>query len=829
MHSNQLELWVIDNGSTLFLNRTLDSLKAQTNQEFVYRVLDCTEFWMCNRNELEFCADYVMFVYAGSRLWDDAVEKILDALSNTNPLWLYFDEKTYCAEINQDPLGILQKPDFDPFGFAQGVDSGEAIVFSRKCLASMCLQYKGSNFPVALTEMTVAAATCVDGTHISQFLMTRHLKCAPTQQEQTLIADTLKRYMKARELGLSGVKKSEGLGLHVYPLNKSCKKFSMVVITEEMFVPDNSQFMRFGDNIEIIYETGDRPYWEKCVDGAKKAHCEAVYYIDAGCVPPPLRDLNLLLSYVNLPGCEMISPCLCDEDQFLYAGSYAYAGRPASFQKTGKTLAQLYEEIVGVRQTLMPAWQCWVVKRSVLLREIQQMARQLDLASLSKRQFLQEMAFQIKAAGGYSLYTGNVSVNCRETDPSQNEKGFCRMLFQRKSAYLMDPYMPTRMRSWLAGNDLKDVKSYFPKSMAPYSTNAKKVMVISHELSLTGAPVVLAQAVRILKQANWQIVVVSPKDGSMREEFLREGIPVLIMGDMDNNKDWLRCAQDFDLVLVNTIVPFRQVECLGKTNLPVMWWLHDAKSGYKAHLQYVLPETVADNIHIYSVSQYADDVLKQYRPKYKSSLLLYGLQDEKDSITPSNPMYNRKVFVNIGTVIPRKGQDVLAQAVRLLPDAVRDMCVFLFVGKCLDKDIMCHITQLQHDYPEAVTYLEMVPHEQVFALYHSADAVICSSRDDPLPTFMAETMMVSGVCICSENTGTAAVIHHGVNGYIYHNDDPADLAKCICEVVRCQDSQEIREAARSTFENVFSLGIFKQNLLRCVEKCIAQRGEEKNG
>ena len=103
--------------------------------------------------------------------------------------------------------------------------------------------------------------------------------------------------------------------------------------------------------------------------------------------------------------------------------------------------------------------------------------------------------------------------------------------------------------------------------------------------------------------------------------------------------------------------------------------------------------------------------------------------------------------------------------------------------------------------------------------------MICSSRDDPLPTFMAETMMVSGVCICSENTGTAAVIEDGVNGYVYHNDDPEELADCICRVERCNDLSALRAASRKTFEEVFSLEIFKNNLLRCAAQCLEPREE----
>ena len=83
--------------------------------------------------------------------------------------------------------------------------------------------------------------------------------------------------------------------------------------------------------------------------------------------------------------------------------------------------------------------------------------------------------------------------------------------------------------------------------------------------------------------------------------------------------------------------------------------------------------------------------------------------------------------------------------------------------------------------------------------------------------------MVSGVCICSENTGTAAVIHNGINGYVYKNDDPAELAECICQVAECEDFDAMRKASRRTFEEVFSMDIFRDHLLDCAAQCMESK------
>ena len=139
--------------------------------------------------------------------------------------------------------------------------------------------------------------------------------------------------------------------------------------------------------------------------------------------------------------------------------------------------------------------------------------------------------------------------------------------------------------------------------------------------------------------------------------------------------------------------------------------------------------------------------------------------------------------------------------------------------------LLRELEDLERDYPDEVRQINAVPHDEIFGLYRQAAAVICSSRDDPLPTFMSETMMVSGVCICSENTGTAGVIRHGENGFLYGKDDPRKLAQCIRLVVENDNLEGIKLQSRRTFEQYFTMEIFKKNLMECVEDCISNTAQ----
>lgn len=814
MNAEKLMICVIDNGSALLLDRTLKSLKRQTQQSFLYEIADCGTFWTPDRNRLCPWADYVLFVYSGSRLEENAVAVIRDVMENAAPAWMYSDEKMYSVEINGDRFGVLEKPDFDPLHFAQQVYTGEGVVFSRAVLDSMKLQYKGGNFAAALMEMTIAAASREDGTHIRECLLTRHNRQALYPDEENLLGDALKAFLRAREPELLGIKGDGGLLL--YP--PEAKEKSLSVIVPSATGDDRLKFSGRGETLEVICRTQAMSYGENCLQAAREAGHEMLCFLDTGCVHPSGEALRTMMGYTCLPDAGFVSPCLYHGDSVLYAGAFGYAGKPFRWENTKEK--ELSRDLGIVRRTALPARQCWMISRELLLAVGAQLEKDPEVMGLSPGDWLMECTLHLQAMGRRNLYLGSVSLPCGET--GEDSTDLCRMLYRGKEDYFLDHWCPASLRSRMRMGELKDVQAYFPEQLADPVPGGRKLFVLSHELSLTGAPIVLAQAVRILKEAGWQIVVASPTDGMLRREFLREGIPVLILGNMDRSSDWLRCVSGCDLVLVNTIVPFRQIEQLQGTGLPVLWWLHDAKSGYEDYLRHVLPETVGDNIHIFSVSQYADDAVKRYRPRYNTQLLLYGLKDEAPRVNAAaHPVGNgRKVFVSVGTVIKRKGQDILVRAIRLLPEDVRSRCLFLFIGKNIDESIFRQIKALEQEFPGDVRQIDMVPHDDIFNLYQQAAAVICSSRDDPLPTFMAETMMVSGVCICSENTGTAAVIEDGVNGYVYHRDDPRELADCIRRVAECGELDALRETSRKTFEDVFSMDVFRKNLLRSVELCL---------
>lgn len=827
MDSVKITVCILDNGSASQLSRTQKSLAAQTCQDFHTRVLEAPAFWPSSRNQGCWDGDYLLFLYSGSTLEKNAVKLCANAISKTAAPWYFFDERNFDAELNNNALGIFDKPDFDPIGFAGHAYWSEGILLSRALLSKLQLRYEGPHFGLAMMELFIAAAAECDGVHIRKNLLVRHDRKPITPEEQSLLNEWLHTMLRRREPSLTACPKPNSLGLHLFPQPRRDTNVSILLLSDGRPAPDLSEL---GSGHEVISVNVSDSYREACMEGVKKAKNSLICVLDASCALPTREEFDRMANFAALPHAGFVSPGLHKENRLIYAGVSSLAGQILQFPKNGKTMDLLWQDILTVRETCVPAWQFWMAKKELFLQVEEAISQGPDPLSHSREYTVMDYAYQAKALNKKSLYVGDVQIAVTGVDLSSASQDFCAKLFRWKG---QDIFCPTQIRSWSYAYAPMRARSWFPEEMGAYQPEKKKLFILTHELSLTGAPIVLSHAVRILKDEGWQILVVAPENGVLKQQFLDMAVPVLVLEDMDTNEDWLQMAADFDLILVNTIVPYKQIEQLRNFPVPVMWWLHDARTGYESDLKDVLPETIGENIHTYAVSRYAEAAVNDYRPKYPTKLLLYGLKDEAARVAadpkPIEGAQGKKVFISIGTILPRKGQDILVEAVQLLPEDVRKECLFLFIGKAVNKEMFRQIKELEAAFPESVRQIDSVPHAEVFNLFRQADAVICSSRDDPLPTFMAETMMVSGVCICSENTGTAPAIEHGKNGFIYRNDDPNELAQCIRNVAALPDTASVRKEARKLFERVFSLEVFKKNLLRCVSECTeAYTGESEH-
>ena len=259
--------------------------------------------------------------------------------------------------------------------------------------------------------------------------------------------------------------------------------------------------------------------------------------------------------------------------------------------------------------------------------------------------------------------------------------------------------------------------------------------------------------------------------------------------------------------------------------MPVLWWLHDAFVGY-GYLSHLIPRELGPNIRVCAVGSHATAAMHAHRPGFEIGQLIYGLPDyAQDTFEPYDTGYagGLPLFVSVGAFESRKGQDILVDAIRLLPGEVRSRAAFLFVGKGADKRLLAQVQQLAADYPQNVFYVSRLTRDEIKSLMQQCTCTVCSSRDDPMPTFVTEGLIFGKPGIVSEHTGTAGLITEGVDGFVYHGDSPAALAEAMTKlIVHPGLAARMAPACRALYERYYSKQSFADTLQAQVEALLQQ-------
>lgn len=352
----------------------------------------------------------------------------------------------------------------------------------------------------------------------------------------------------------------------------------------------------------------------------------------------------------------------------------------------------------------------------------------------------------------------------------------------------------------------------------------KNVLLVTHELSMTGAPVALQYMARQLRDDGVFVAVLSPQNGPLCEEFLRDDLTVIVDSTITGNTEWLKWAGAFDLIVVNTVVVYQVIEQLSERDIPVIWWTHDGEMSFNLGANELLPQLIGENIHVIGGGGYAKRIMDKYRPQYKAGELVYCVPDyatglSKDYTFMVEMQGREYLFSSIGSIDKRKGQDIFAEAVRMIPSVYRDKCLFLFVGRDNDHEVYKEILALKEDYPQNIAMITEVSREAIRDIYRQSTVVVCTSRDDPMPVFMTESLMLSVPVICSEYTGTCSLLEHKKSGMIYHNNDAAKLAELFMYVIdHPDDIRAMGIAGRKVYEGFFTEEAFKNNFYKVIEE-----------
>ncbi len=349
-----------------------------------------------------------------------------------------------------------------------------------------------------------------------------------------------------------------------------------------------------------------------------------------------------------------------------------------------------------------------------------------------------------------------------------------------------------------------------------------KVLLLSQDMTFGGPALALFQGAVVLKAHGYDVVYGSMMDGPLREKIEEACIPVVVdenlqVGTMEDC-GWL---SGFSLIVCNTI-NFHVFLSKRNADIPAIWWLHDSLFFYDGVDRAVLNNIDRRNLHVVSVGPVPRQAIQSFLPDLEVGTLNYGIADTKRESWQLHEKGSRVCFLTIGYIENRKGQDILIQAIGMLPEEDRKKAKFYLVGQ--DSSLMAQRLKEETRGRDNILFTGTVNREEIHRLLSGGDVLICPSREDPMPTVAAEAMMHGVPCLLSDKTGTVAYIHDGKNGLVFQSENALGLAEKIRWCIAHYDSLPSMGAeARKVFEERFAPDVFEKELMQLVDFCMDKR------
>ena len=347
----------------------------------------------------------------------------------------------------------------------------------------------------------------------------------------------------------------------------------------------------------------------------------------------------------------------------------------------------------------------------------------------------------------------------------------------------------------------------------------RRLLFVSHEMTLSGAPIQLAYLVVWLQERGWETTVVTPEPGPLAAKL--PGIEIIYESQLLIDPAYgalRRLIPQFDAVIANTVATWEAVQAAHLEKVPVVWYIHETRVGV-----YLM-----NKIHMIEPSLGLADAIvtpteataRIYSGLTSTSLEVvpYGIPEVAAASAPGTAVLR---FVVIGTYERRKGQDIIVEALRQLSATAHGQACFRCAGRKLDEPFF-EALHTRSGALENVELLGSLDHEAALHLLSQADVLVCPSRDETMPIVLLEAMSLGKAIICTAVGGIEEWIRDGNNCLLVPSENAAALAAAIEKLVADRGLvARLGLAARETFQRNFTIDRYGEEFARIIARTIA--------
>jgi len=303
----------------------------------------------------------------------------------------------------------------------------------------------------------------------------------------------------------------------------------------------------------------------------------------------------------------------------------------------------------------------------------------------------------------------------------------------------------------------------------------KKILIISHDASRTGAPMLLLELIKwINKHKKFKISLLLLKEGTLLDDFSKEATIINYYKNVKvssyklkkflanrNKKLFLNSVKPFDLIFSNTIVNGKVLEELSELKIPIVSYIHE--------LHFSIGNFIAEG-RAQGTLKHSDFLFCGSKLVQKTLIENYAIKKEKTKVVNSfvealNKEKNKTIGDELrkelkipldalvvgmmGTFDWRKGNDLFIKTATLLQN---ETIYLVWVGADDKKEI----SKIKYDLKMSgsnpkIKLLASTPQYKKY--YNLFDVFYLSSREDPYPMVMVEASLYGLPIICFKDAG----------------------------------------------------------------------------
>jgi glycosyltransferase involved in cell wall biosynthesis len=349
------------------------------------------------------------------------------------------------------------------------------------------------------------------------------------------------------------------------------------------------------------------------------------------------------------------------------------------------------------------------------------------------------------------------------------------------------------------------------------------VLLVTHDLSASGAPRVLAELGSLLLSNRVNVIVLSFQDGPFRERLVEMGAIVVTNAGilMPYSSLAKKLARKARVAICNTVLTAQVVREVSAV-VSTIWYIHEV-SILTAHLEEhkTLADTFALPRLVWAGSELSAALIRPFRESVR--VLPYGLDPLGSSLNRVPGLHDGPLRIAVfGTFERRKGQDLAVEAIHLLSPVERSAVELSLYGRVLQPEFFTIVEAALARTPEASFCgdLDAATYEAEAA---AVDAVLVPSRDDTLPLVSLDALGAGRVLMCTPTTGTSAYLHSGVDSFVSATADPESIAAMLsAAIARRAEWPAIGNAGEALFTRTFSKTAFSKCILEAIEPFLGE-------